>query len=345
MVLAYLSAMSYLLYEIQSTETNLFPAWSQSWRAHTFLYILCNCVVILATYAFTYDRLIVLQSLSKVSRVLSRRDFDDMAKFLHTKDIVVMLYHCFVLLYFVADSRLWTPRYFIVMAMPCVTIQGEMFYANCVHILGGCFKKVDEMLRRLNEPPPERSELLRTFRSLLNEQDASMLTRLKRCEKLHEEISDVVESLNKSYRGILTVIMVFEFYTITFNLYYFIEGFESIDELDLESAAYRLLPFSSIVYGLTKFSTTIWLCETTTNHANQIATTINIVHADCTDTAVRQELRCFALQVAHRDIRFSAKTFVMNAKLLSQLLGQIVIYVMILFQFMFDTNCDDKRLS
>ncbi|XP_078032681.1 uncharacterized protein LOC144467661 [Augochlora pura] len=372
MLLAHLSFVAYVLFVSRITMMNLILSLSESWKTHVFIHVLCDGILILITYVFTHDRLVILQRISKLSRVISRREFDDMAKFIHTKDIVVMLYYGLQLLCFAAMSELHSLRQFFIIYVSCATIQGAMFYINCVYFLGGCFKKVDDILRHLNEPlPPHRLELLRTFQSLLNEQDASMIIKLKRCEKLHEEISDVVELLNKSYRVPLNIITVFTFYTITFNLYFFIQSFESDEEGYLINGLYHLLTLLYVVYELTKYSVIIWVCETATNHANQVATTIDNVHANCTDSTARHELKCFTLQVAHRDVQFSANTFVMNAKLLSQvrrsclcpgkgvaivdplnlkelflgLLGQIVIYVMILFQFLFGINCDGKRSS
>ncbi|XP_033330193.2 uncharacterized protein LOC117222547 isoform X2 [Megalopta genalis] len=89
----------------------------------------------------------------------------------------------------------------------------------------------------------------------------------------------------------------------------------------------------------TMLLTKIWFCETAANHATEITTTIHDCVSSCADDTVKRELKCFALQVMHRDITFTTKAFDINGKLLSQILSAIFTYMMILYQFLTGSNC------
>ncbi|XP_043597206.1 uncharacterized protein LOC122574108 isoform X2 [Bombus pyrosoma] len=83
-----------------------------------------------------------------------------------------------------------------------------------------------------------------------------------------------------------------------------------------------------------KFWMMIWACETATNRARKMRTTLWDVFSTTNDPFVKREVELFSLQIMHTTNIFTAKTFDMNSSFLAKIVGGIVMYILILFQFL-----------
>nr|XP_031844400.1 uncharacterized protein LOC116432139 [Nomia melanderi] len=309
-----MSLMIYISY-LTNTSGQMYLSMKQT-IYFNFLLVLDGCTI-LTMYVGSYYRFLVLRKVSKASYILSEQDFDDMAKFVHIKDIVfpaVILLHLVMSHWGVAYNH---PEYLTQLFVMTITQTIEMSYVNCVHVLGACYKRINENLKHLNRPP-KQSEL----KSQLRGQGTLKLMEVKYYEQLHHEISDVVEYLNKTYTSMIVVMTASAFITITLKMYFSLEWFVSQDFSKYERGMgiQHVKDFVYAVHQMLKFILVIWTCQTATNRAREIGTTIHDVLTDCTDSAVRRELGYFALQVAHRDVAFTTSAYTINAKFLSEMI-------------------------
>ncbi|XP_076643616.1 uncharacterized protein LOC143353868 [Halictus rubicundus] len=331
---------------------------------HVNLHFLMMAISILTTYATTYSRLNVLQKMLKLTRMLTRQDFNSLAKFVHIKDIVFIIYHTVFFLFFATEWKTLLLHLGTVY-LGGASIAGQIFYVNCVRLLGACFKKVNEHLKQLDKSLKNHHPQLERTKSQSYGQRILLLMEVKHCEGLHHEICDTVEMLNNAFRDTIIIFTTTTFTTITLNLYFSMQWMSKNELPGVSDFTDRLTSSLSVMYMGAKFLLLIYVCEAATTEAMGITTTIHKVAADCTDSTVRRELMYFARQVQHRDIKFSARTFTVNGKLLSQrlqiffvnnnskrtysinrrnenFLGAVLMYTMILFQFILGANCPDQ---
>ncbi|XP_076643726.1 uncharacterized protein LOC143353953 [Halictus rubicundus] len=264
-----------------------------------------------------YSRLFVFQSVSKVSRILSPQDFNNMAKFLHATHIVNLLLHSlYVPMYYMNRQNISLLRRYVNWFIGVVAVEGLLFYLNCVWVLGACFKKVNECLIRLQEPSTNRQVEL-AEECLPRRKGAMLLMKVKYYEEMHEKISDAVEYLNKSSRLVNIAFTAGTFISVTFNVYLTMLLVFYSDLL----SEYMFSVYEFFSYGVLRLSQLVilvWVCETAMSLAAEINSTIYELANNWIDDTVKRELRYFALQVVHRDNTITTCAFKMNGKLLSQ---------------------------
>ncbi|XP_046144641.1 uncharacterized protein LOC123988466 [Osmia bicornis bicornis] len=168
--------------------------------------------------------------------------------------------------------------------------------------------------------------------------------KLKNLEGKLLQVTDILQLLNKIFTPQLVATTVTTFTIVTFNLYFclvWVSGTE-IGWKNLHFWHWPNIP--AIVYYFLKFATMIWVCETATNKAKEIRTTLHDALSGATDLSVKRELELFSLQLLHCDTTFSAKIFDMNASLLAKVVGGIIVYLLILLQFLLNSMvCEAKQ--
>ncbi|XP_076643540.1 uncharacterized protein LOC143353796 [Halictus rubicundus] len=310
----YLALQIYVLYCVNFSNPN---DSIQETMAENFFALLDGSIPFLM-FLTSYSRLFVFQRVSKVSRILSPQDFNNMAKFLHTTHILNTVFHLlYVPMYYVNKQNIPFVRRYVNLLIVIASIEGVLFYLICVCVLGACFKKVNECLKRLTEPPTNcQSEL--TEEQYSRRQGAMLLMKVKYYEDVHEKISDAVEQLTKSSLSINIIFTMSTFVLVTFDLYTCMQAMRNASGLPTNVySQYEYLSYA--VFRFARFALLIWVCDTTTGHAREINTTIHHLANNCTDGTVKRELTYFALQVAHRDNAITARAFKINGKLLSQI--------------------------
>ncbi|CAK9812832.1 hypothetical protein ANTPLA_LOCUS7556 [Anthophora plagiata] len=254
---------------------------------YTNLFIFLDGTVIVGTYMYTGKRLIVLQSLSDVTSILTPRDFDELARFIHAKDIFGFFYliahlpNCF------KDTTCLTLQNFSHLYITLANFYTDMFYVNCVLALKLCFKRIDVCLLRLKISPIYSD--LRMQKSVYHRQkNPLLLMKLKEFEEKHLDVSDVVELLNNTFIVRIITMTVSTFIVVTFNLYSYI--------LFSNGGGYYNAYFwywqyiSPACFYMMNFSLIIWACETATRQAQKIKTTLYDVFSDTTDPATKREV-------------------------------------------------------
>ncbi|XP_076285317.1 uncharacterized protein LOC143211475 [Lasioglossum baleicum] len=239
----------------------------------------------------TYSRWLMLQRLTKVSRILSPQDFNDMAMFLHLTHILNFLYHLsYIPLVYRDKQPVPLTRRYIQLIIAAASSEGMLFYLNCVCVLGACFKKVNESLKRLTESSTnDQSELTEEHES--RRQRVMLLMKVKYYEGVHDEISDAVDHLNKSSRSINITVTAATFVLVTFDLYTFMQWIFATNGQSIY-VYWQYEYFSFVILRFSRFALLVWVCETAMDHAKEINTTIHDLANHCRDDTVKREVIC-----------------------------------------------------
>ncbi|XP_078037006.1 uncharacterized protein LOC144470069 [Augochlora pura] len=302
-------------------------------------FVLLDGSIPLLLYAAPFSLSTLFAKLSMLSHMLSRQDFSYIAKITYTvHGANIVCFAAFIPLYVWKIVKVPLRRRFINLYLSTVSSTVTLFYLPCVCILGACYKKLNENLIRLNGSLMGRHIEL-TEKQLSRRRTVMLLTKVKYYEEMHEKISDTVDYLNTMFRMIHIIFTTATFVVVTFDLYSsFAECYRSDEVITINmSLFFEGLAYVALRFG--KFCVVVWVCETAANHAAEITTTIHDCVNDCADDAVKLELKYFALQVMHRDITFTTKAFNINRKLISQILSAVLMYMIILYQFLMTSNC------
>ncbi|XP_033330203.2 uncharacterized protein LOC117222555 [Megalopta genalis] len=300
------------------------------------VFLISEGIMVLVMYGLSNQRYHLFKKLGKLSRMLSEQDFQNMAKFVHTKDIFGIIFLILHLPNCIVGLNETTLSCLTVLYVLMVYLALDMTYMNCVYVLRACFVKINENLKQLNEheEPCLATVSPHRGRSFL------LLVKLKYCEELHQETSDVVQCLNKAFLFRIVIAAIITFTGITFNMYFAILGYGVTVWMKRRKSFWYLPHLEAVTFYLSKFVMMVLMCESAMKKAQEIGTTIHEILSECTDETVKRELRMFALQVLHRDNKFSAKAIAMDARLLTQIVGGIIMYILILFQFLInDAAC------
>ncbi|XP_017789846.1 PREDICTED: uncharacterized protein LOC108572160 [Habropoda laboriosa] len=303
-----------LLLTMMIVKTNFRAEETESLPAvmYTNLFIFLEGGMIIVTYASGGKRFTVLRNLSETTSVLTPKDFKDLAKLVHTKDILVFLYiivhipNCFK--YNVA----LTVENFAQMYIVLVNSNTDMFYVNCVCTLKSCFKKLNECIRGLNGS--SEAEVWMQKSVYHRQRNPLLLMKLKELEEIHLDISDAVDLLNDTFVTRLVFVTVSTFVIVTFNLYFHILFANNSDIYNSHFWYWQFM--SPVTFYMANFSWIVWACETATREAQKIKITLHDVFGDTIDPVTKREVQLFSFQVLHRNNIFSAKAIDINAMLL-----------------------------
>ena len=254
---------------------------------HGNMYAFLDGLVIVVMYLLTDARLSVIQNLSRTSCILSTKDFKDLSKLIHTKDILGSLFlaihipNCFKHNIFVTVRNL--TNIYIMMA----NFSMDIFYINCVCILKDCFKKMEESIRQLRKLRINDHMSTQTF--MHHEQISPLVVmKLKNLEAKHLEISDGVELLNHTFMIRITIAAITTFIVITFDIYFYI--IYSHSEFPVNSKFWYKPYVMPAAFYFIKFWMMIWACETATNRAREMKTTLWDVFSATNDPFVKREV-------------------------------------------------------
>lgn len=257
---------------------------------HENMYALLVGIGIITMHILSGTRLYMIQNLLKISFILSEKDFNDLARRIHKKDILGFLYILIHLPNCFKSNIHVTLRNVTHLYILLINFSVDMFYINCVWVLKVCFKKLNKSIHELKKFQFDNDPRVETI--VHHEQKNSLLLiKLKRLEEKHLEISDVVELVNDTFMIHIIVLVITTFTTITFNLYFFLL---KIYSPETENIKFWFMPnIAPAFYFFIKFAMIIWICESTTNEAKKIKWTLYDTFNDTTDPMVRREVRIY----------------------------------------------------
>nr|XP_034194612.1 uncharacterized protein LOC117610884 [Osmia lignaria] len=183
----FLIAVFYLVYEIDFTSpvSNTLPR-----KLYQSSYLIMCGNAVLLTYGQHKAILRFLQELTEASSTVAPKDFNDMAIFVHSKDIFVFLFlssHVFNC--FKSGFTFMTVKNFTAPFMILVNFIMDMFYINSACVLKACFMKINENLDIFRKP------ITKTF--LRHKQrTALLLMKLKNLEGKHPQVVCTITEQN-----------------------------------------------------------------------------------------------------------------------------------------------------
>lgn len=257
---------------------------------HENMYALLIGIGIITMHILSSTRLCMIQNLLKISSILSEKDFNDLAKRIHKKDILGFL---FILIHLPNCSKSdihVTLRNVTHLYILFINFSVDMLYINCIWVLKVCFKKLNKSIHELKK---FRSGNDLRVETIVQQKNSLLLIKLKHLEEKHLEISDVVQLVNDTFIIHIIVLVITTFSTITFNLYFFLLKMYSPKT---ENIKFWFIPnLAPALFFFIKFAMIIWICESTTNEAKKIKWTLYDAFSDSTDPMVRREVRIYLL--------------------------------------------------
>ncbi|KAG5328168.1 GR43A protein, partial [Acromyrmex heyeri] len=329
-----------IIYKLDISRTIIDRSVPSSFERHSY-YVLGSFTTIV-TYVLRRPRLLLLQTVLKISSELPSELYQKLSRLIHVKDI----FGFFLLIIVSVVSCIYMPlnTIFLTMFIIYLTLlmfQMDMMYMNCVCVLKVCFKKINDNLIKVQELVMSDKPYL--LRRIYHEQkNPLLLMKLKTLKNQHLMVSDTVQMLNMIFGLQIIVTIVISFIEITFNLYFYI----IVSIAEEENWFWYWFFILNVIYYITKIILIVWACDSGKAQAAKIGITVHDLLNNTSDKQIKNELEQFSVQILQRKNAFSAKGLTMDATLLTAMTGSITTYLLILIQFLITSHsCDGKTIS
>ncbi|XP_039314570.1 uncharacterized protein LOC113003121 [Solenopsis invicta] len=290
------------------------------------LTILSNIIIVM-TFVLNGPRMRLLETIRKISSKLPSEMYRKQSVFIHSKDIfgffyllIYAMYSC----YYTQINIVFDVCFFY---NTVLVYQMDMLYINCVCVLKVCFKRINDDLANLLI-----SNKSHVIKWIDNEHINLLLMELKALKKQHLMVSDTVKKLNIIFSPHLLATTAYNFIFITFEMYFKFVYLHN--ELSSWTNQVHRISIPYIACLTVKIALTAWACETGKNQAKEISTTVHDVLNSTNNEKIKNELRVFSLQILHSDNTFCAKGLTVDATLLTDMMGTVTTYILILIQFL-----------
>ncbi|KYQ52937.1 Putative gustatory receptor 28b [Trachymyrmex zeteki] len=206
-----------------------------------------------------------------------------------------------------------------------------------------CFKQINDSLDYLRQYMTNNEPYLLN-RTYHKQRNPFVLMQLKALMKQHLAISDAVQMLTMIFSLQFLSTIILAFIEITFNLYYYLVQIQNnVFMSDQIKQTYNEVFIIAVMYDIIKIMLIIWACQTGKNQILEINSTIHDVYNSTSNKDIKYELRLFSLQLMHCKNIFSTKVLIVDATLLTTMMGGITTYLLILIQFFLMSNsCSTK---
>ncbi|XP_015433594.1 PREDICTED: uncharacterized protein LOC107189548 [Dufourea novaeangliae] len=254
-----------------------------------------------------------------------------MAKWMYTIDLIrIIVLGCFWI------ESMWrtSSMLFNVLSwyMVMVNVLVNMLFVNNLNVLKACLSKINEFLESLKKTLiNDEPHLLR--RVYHTQKNPVLLMELKACRRQHLEISKIIEIFNEAFGFENIVTVAITLVGVTFNI---------SDYLEVNTNDVKAFAIDRIVY-LTYISLHLVLiivtCEKLKNEAKTIGINIHRILVVTSNRQLTTQLEFFSIQALQQNHTILAKGLVIDATLLTKLIGSITTYVLILVQFIIVKHC------
>ncbi|XP_071563947.1 uncharacterized protein [Temnothorax nylanderi] len=302
--------------------------------------------VFMAVTAFILSgpRMRFLQTLLELSLKLPSESYQKLSRLIHAKDILGFFFIVVQLLIYFTELSYSTWRQLLMIYITMLAFQMDMLYMNCVCVLKACFKQINDNLVNLRKVVTNGEPYL--LSGTYHEQRIPfLLMEIIALKKQHLAISNAVHMLKIVFSLHLLSTILMTFTGITFDLYYYLMKLHvgvSKEEIQI----YYNACIMAVSYYSIKLVLIVWACETGKNQAMKINSTVHDVFNRTSNKQIKYEMRLFSLQLLHCENTFSAKGLTVDATLLTEMVGGITTYVLILMQFLFmSSSCGGESLK
>ncbi|XP_011859881.1 PREDICTED: uncharacterized protein LOC105557294 [Vollenhovia emeryi] len=297
--------------------------------------------IMVVTFILSGPRMRLLQILLNISSRLPAESYQKLSRLIHAKDVIGFI--CLIENMFIRMLKLRVNSMFHTYII-LVVFQMDMLYINCVCVLKACFKRINDNLAHMRELIINDNS--HGSRLTYEQRNPFLIMELKALKRQHMTISDTVHKLNMIFSLQLLATVVMTFSDVTITLYYYVLDWQHIPLMSTSMKALSHTYYlSRLMYYGVKMGLVTWACETGKNQALQITISIHDISNNITDKQIKDELQLFSLQTLHCENTFSAKGLTVDAKLLAAIVGSIIMYVLILFQFMHMSYSCERKIA
>lgn len=258
-------------------------------------YFMLNSFIVIITLILSGARMRLLQIILKTSLKLPPESYRKMSKFIHVKDILIIILRIVSIYIYFRKMEFDENYYFILNCIfiphsALMEVQINILHINCVCVLKACFERINDSLTHMqkfitNNVKRHDSRLI--YHVWKNK---CLLTKLKNLMKWHLMISDAVQMLNIIFSPQLFVSVIMTFSTITFELYFYTVSWQNRAIFSLDRHFLDVLSIS-MIYNVIKITLLVWACETGKNRAQKINTTIHDLLNSTNDEQIKKEVK------------------------------------------------------
>ncbi|XP_071868019.1 uncharacterized protein [Bombus fervidus] len=254
-----------------------------------------------------------IDGISNVSRILSSETCRKVVKKIFIKDILILLPPIFCIPY----NFLYVPYIFCYTCWYTLigVIALTSLYTNNVYVLNVCFKYINDSLVEVKEIiVNDEPHLLRRVYHM--QKNPILLSKLRTLKKQHLEMSEVVQLLNSTcsiqIEAMLTIMLIY----IIFTMYCYLSLHKEMAEV--KSQTFIL---SFVIYYIVHIIITVSIVEITRDQMQKIGRNVHRILVHTSDEQVTTELQLFSLQVLQKGNAFVMKGLVIDATLLTKVIG------------------------
>ncbi|KAF5270358.1 hypothetical protein FQR65_LT05546 [Abscondita terminalis] len=262
----------------------------------------------------------------------------DLQKMYKKNQKVVTFLTTFLTLYFLTYIIVNTCTYFHTFSLVFV---GDVIAYVCPTITNGLIEMqfcvliilIKKRLCWLNNQMNQVGEIL--WKSNFSNQNPMMI--IMKTKYFHKKLCDISETVNKAYSFQLLFMLMALFLNTIMTLFYW--AIQSVPTNRTEILVADVIYMNNkFVFGVLQVLVLVYVCSSTTQEAKKTGTLIHDIMPPSNvlqhREAIQIQLSCFSLQLANRNIQFSAcGVFLINETLIYSIIGAASAYLVIVIQF------------
>lgn len=252
-------------------------------------YLISGLWIGMVSYLQSSRRLKFLQELNNVATKIPTNKFKKLSKFIHAKDL-------FGFIFVIAQSPNAYAKYLPLFACKvlCIhtTVIGylmDTLYMNSVLVIRQAFKTINDKLLSLkyNIEHDEPHLLRRIYHEKKN---PILLMEIRDIKCQHNDVSELIDNLNKTFSYQLIASVTITFAEITFSLYFYILLLLGLKGINLERQIWYSYFSTAVTYHAIKLTTIVWSCEMARDEATRTGVVVHELLIDTVDKQVKDEV-------------------------------------------------------
>ena len=257
-----------------------------------------NCFYTLANFmlvsncVFASPIITILQNLAKTSSKLPRKKFTKVAKWIHSKDLIVYI------LLMIHTPKIFSSHIYIVISKMIGTFATasifllDFQYSNYVFLLASCFKHINEELVELKVSAfTEQAHLLR--RVYHNQFNPVLFVKLRYLKQWHYELNDIIRKINSTFSLQLVATVIMTFTELTFGLYFYILDMRHKKIRSLDKEIWFYYYYTMVTYYSAKLLILTLTCQFANDENYKTRIIINEILINTDNKLFKEEVSYF----------------------------------------------------
>lgn len=245
--------------------------------------------IFVAAYVFNDSMTRVMNELNKISAIIPKKKFQDMAKFIYTKDITTVIFMLCNVINLKQKSFNNTCLNITSYNLTFALFLMDMMYMNCVCVLKACFESLNSNIENIKETivTSDPHLLRRVYHEKYN---ALLVERLYEVKKYFENVSKFVRRFNSTFSVHLFASVTITFFDITFNSYFYLLSIQGKQGINPERQIWYPVFFTPAIFHLLKIVGMTWICQRMKDEAQKVGPCVHDVMIQTVDKEFKDEV-------------------------------------------------------